>query len=114
MSRVRADLWCAAFVRRHNDLGNMCVISRKGDPSAGQIWVEISHLNGTVSLYTPALALDVQNTPTSRVFEQRYDAVEAHEVRDRIAREIEFDPDLWVVALEMRGDAHGLELVSRS
>ena len=29
---LRTDLWVAAFVRRHNDLGHLCVISRKVDP----------------------------------------------------------------------------------
>ena len=27
---LRSDLWTSAFVRRHNNLGNICVISRKG------------------------------------------------------------------------------------
>ena len=48
MSLFRSDLWCAAFVRRHNDLGNMCVVSRKGDPIAGQIFIEIDHLDGVM------------------------------------------------------------------
>ena len=53
---LRSDLWVAAFVRRHNDLGHICVIARKGDPAAGQIFIEIDHLDGTVSLFAPAPA----------------------------------------------------------
>ena len=41
----RSDLWTAAFVRRHNDLGHMCVVARRGDPIAGQIFIEIDHRN---------------------------------------------------------------------
>ena len=52
----RTDLWVSAFVRRHNDIGHLCVVSRRGDPIAGQIFVEVDHLNGEVSLYTPAPA----------------------------------------------------------
>ncbi len=44
----RSDLWAAAFVRRHNDIGHICVVSRKGDPIAGQIFIEIDHLNGVL------------------------------------------------------------------
>jgi hypothetical protein len=49
---LRTDIWASAFVRRHNDLGHICVVVRKGDPIAGQIFIEVDHLNGTVSLYT--------------------------------------------------------------
>ena len=50
---LRTDLWAAAFVRRHNDLGHFCVVERRGDPIAGQLFIELDHLNGTKSLYVP-------------------------------------------------------------
>lgn len=113
MARLRSDIWVAAFVRRHNDLGNFCVISRRGDPHAGQIWVEIDHLNGTVSLYTPVPAAMLEDDSGHRYFQKRYDHTDPLTVRERIAREAEFDDDLWVLSLEMRGDAHGLDLISQ-
>jgi hypothetical protein len=107
---LRTDLWTSAFVRRHNDLGHLCVISRKGDPVAGQIFLEVDHLNGKVSLLTPApsaLAGDTED----RLFQRRFDQVEPQKVSDRIAREREFDPDLWVISLELRsGDIGVTEL----
>lgn len=114
MARLRADMWCAAFARRHNDLGAMCVISRKGDASAGQIWVEVDHLDGTMSLFTPAAAMLAGDDRDQRLFEQRYAAVPAEQVRDRILREAEFDPDFWVVSLETRAKDIGLDLVKSS
>lgn len=106
----RTDLWVAAFVRRHNDIGHMCVVSRRGDPIAGQIFVEVDHLNGDVSLYTPAPATAVVESSEARVFQLRFDHVEPLKVRERILREQEFDPDLWVISLEMRSGELGLEL----
>lgn len=103
MSRIRSDLWCSALVRRHNDAGNMCVIARKGDAIAGQIWIEFDHLNGTSSLLTPApssSALDLDSSDL--VFQLRFDAVPHQQVADRIARESEFDPDFWHVVVESR------------
>ena len=105
----RTDLWVAAFVRRHNDIGHMCVVSRRGDPIAGQIFVEVDHLNGDVSLYTPAPATAVVESSEARVFQLRFDHVEPLKVRERILREQEFDPDLWVISLEMRSGELGLE-----
>lgn len=104
----RTDLWVAAFVRRHNDLGHLCVISRRGDPIAGQIFLEVDHLNGTVSLFTPAPAAMLPEDSEDRLFQRRFDRAEPVAVRDRILREQEFDPDLWVISLEMRSGDIGI------
>ncbi|MDR3475216.1 MAG: DUF1491 family protein [Devosia sp.] len=112
MSLFRTDIWVAAFVRRHNDLGHICVVARRGDPVAGQIFLLLDHLNGTVSLFTPAPSVKLQEEDgADRVFERRFDHVAAQQARDRIAREVDFDPDLWVVEVEMRGGDLGVRLV---
>ncbi|MDB5507346.1 MAG: hypothetical protein JWR75_1984 [Devosia sp.] len=111
MSLLRSDLWVAAFLRRHNDLGHVCVITRRGDPIAGQIFIEIDHLNGTVSLYTPAPAAARTDDGADWVFERRFDQVEPGKVRDRITREADFDPDFWVVSLELRRGDLGILVI---
>ena len=107
----RSDLWAAAFVRRHNDIGHICVVSRKGDPIAGQIFIEIDHLNGTVTLLTPAPSSARAEGDQDRLFVKRFDHGDPAAVRARIEREVDFDPDLWVLSLEMRGDDAGVTLV---
>ena len=107
----RTDLWVAAFVRRHNDIGHICVVSRHGDPVAGQIFVEVDHLNGTESLYVPAPMTARGDDTESRLFSLRLDRVEPMRLRERVLREQEFDPDLWVVSLEMRSGDLGLQVV---
>lgn len=111
MSPLRTDLWAAAFVRRHNDLGRICVVARRGDPIAGQIFIEVDHLNGTVSLFTPAPSALVPEDSADRIFQRRFDHVPPPEAAARIAREAEFDPDLWVLSLEMRDGEPGIEVV---
>lgn len=108
---LRTDLWAAAFVRRHNDLGHLCVISRRGDPVAGQIFLELDHLNGTVSLYVPAPIAARRDDGTDRVFQQRFHAAAPQQVRDRLEQEQRFDPDFWLITLEMRGTEIGIEVV---
>jgi hypothetical protein len=105
---LRTDLWVAAFVRRHNDIGHMCVVVRKGDPIAGQIFLEIDHLDGSVSLLTPAPAALRPEGDEDRLFQRRYDRVEPAKVSERIAQEHRFDPDLWVVSLELRRGEPGV------
>jgi hypothetical protein len=111
-SLLRSDLWVAAFVRRHNDLGRLCVVARRGDPIAGQIFVEVDHLSGTASLYTPAPAALRQDEDADRVFQCRFDHVEPAKIRERIERETGFDPDLWVITLEMRTGETGLSVIA--
>jgi hypothetical protein len=113
MSLFRSDLWVSAFVRRHNDLGHFCVLARRGDPVAGQIMLLVDHLNGTVSLFTPApSAKRREDDGADRVFECRFDRVEPLKARDRIAREIDFDPDVWVVELDLRTGDLGINVVA--
>lgn len=107
----RTDIWAGAFVRRHNDLGHMCVVSTRGDPIAGQLFIEVDHLNGTVSLYTPAPSAARTDDGEDRVFQLRFDRVEPGKVAERIAQEKRFDPDLWVIGVEMRSGDIGLSLV---
>lgn len=111
MSLLRSDIWCGVFVRRHNDLGHMCVVSRRGDPIAGQVFIEVDHLDGTLTLYTPAPMLSRSDDTAGLVFQQRLSRVPPDQVRERIAREVAFDPDLWVLSLDLRGDDVGIDLV---
>lgn len=111
MSPLRSDLWCGVFVRRHNDLGHMCVVSRRGDPIAGQVFIEVDHLDGTRSLFTPAPMVSRQDD-ASLVFQRRFSHAEPARVTQRIAQEVDFDPDLWVLSLDLRGDDPGIEVIS--
>ena len=101
MQRLRADIWSAGFVRRHNDLGHICVVARRGDPVAGQIWIEVDHLNGTSSLFGPAPSVLVEDDD-SFVFQCRLDRVESVKVQARLDREATYDPDFWIISLELR------------
>lgn len=108
MSPLRSDIWVAAFVRRHNDLGHICVVSRRGDPIAGQVLITLDHLNGTMSLFTPAPTAAREEETADRIFQLRLDHAEPAKVTERIAREADFDPDLWVIDLEMRNGDLGI------
>jgi hypothetical protein len=108
---LRSDIWVSAFLRRHNNLGNMCVVARRGDPIAGQVFIEVDHLDGTRSLFTPAPAAS-RPDDANLVFQRRFSRVEPEKVRERIEQEGRFDPDLWVLSLDLRGDDPGIDLVS--
>jgi len=108
MKRLRADIWVAAFVRLHTQRGNMCVIRQRGDDIAGQIWIEVDHLDGSSSLFVPAMQLDSDGQ--ERAFEARFDHASHQDVNARILQEQEFDPDFWVISLETRDVDIGLNI----
>lgn len=111
MNALRSDIWVGVFVRRHNDLGHMCVVARRGDPIAGQVFIEVDHLDGTTSLFTPAPTISRADDSAALVFQRRFDRATPAQVRERIAREIDFDPDLWVISLDLRGDDIGIDII---
>lgn len=88
----------------------MCVVARRGDPIAGQVFIEVDHLDGTRSLFTPA-PMASRRDDAALVFQRRFDHAEPAKVIDRIAREVEFDPDLWVLSIDLRGDDLGIEVI---
>lgn len=108
MKRLRADIWVSAFVRLHTQRGNMCVIRQRGDDVAGQIWVEVDHLDGSSSLFVPAMQLESDGQ--ERFFEPRFNHANYQEVDARIQQEQAFDPDFWVISLETRDSDIGLNL----
>ena len=71
----------------------------------------MDHLDGTHSLYTPAPMASRPND-ANLVFQRRFSRVDGQKVRERVAREVEFDPDLWVISLDSREDDIGLDVVS--
>ena len=110
MSQIRSDLWCAAFVRRHNDLGQVCVVARKGDPIAGQVWIDVDHLDGTRSLFGPAPSLVASEAGAGKLFQKRLEKVTGLEIRERLDKEARFDPDFWLLGLETRSNDLGVDL----
>ncbi|AVX05153.1 hypothetical protein MXMO3_02641 [Maritalea myrionectae] len=112
MKRLRADLWVSAFIRLHTQRGNMCVIRQRGDEIAGQIWIEVDHLDGSSSLYVPAMQLEPDSQ--ERIFEARFDHATYQDVNARIQQEQAFDPDFWVISLETRDTDIGLNVSESS
>lgn len=110
MTTIRAEIWCTAFVRQHNWRGNICVVAKKGDALAGQIWVEVDHLDGTSSLFIQASSTLQTSENGELLFQQRFEHAPNMAVRERVLQEEGFDPDFWLLILEDPKNQHGLAL----
>lgn len=110
--RVKSGLWVAAFVRRCHLEGAPAVVMRRGAEEAGAIFVVVDRLDGSNDLYAPAPQAEfAEAAPSDRLFQLVQGAVDAEALRNAIARETRFDPDVWVVALEDRSGRSFLDLV---
>ncbi|MCC6946894.1 MAG: DUF1491 family protein [Bradyrhizobiaceae bacterium] len=114
--RLKSAIWVAAYVRRSHLEGAFAVVRRRGAEEAGAIFIKVSRLDGTAALYAPAPQSAFEEArPGERLFvpvlRDTY-GTEA-EVEARLAREMKFDPDVWIVEVEDRRGRHFLELAPR-
>ena len=101
--RLTSAFWVSALLRRADLAGAAAVVRRRGDEAAGAIWVVVDRLDGSVDLHVPApQCVLADDTADERRFETVALRVAPAEVETRIASEIRFDPDLWVVEVEDR------------
>lgn len=102
-ARLRSDFWVSAYLRRCAVAGVAAVLRRRGAAEAGAIFITIDRLDGTVTVLGPA-----PQTETDPEGERRFSPVHKAETLDavdaeaRLQREIRFDGDLWIVAVEDR------------
>lgn len=94
--RLKSSIWVGAYVRRCSASGAFAAISRKGDGSAGAIFIEVLGTDG-VDLWAPALTDD-----GARAFAKFMEKASGLDVAERIEREARFDSDLWLVTVEDR------------
>jgi hypothetical protein len=115
--RLKTGIWVAAYLRRCNVEGVFAAVRRHGADEAGAIFVKINRLDGTGALYGPApqSAFD-EAQPADRLFVVlvgRDTPANDADIEARLAKEIRFDPDLWVIEVEDRSGRNFIDNVVR-
>lgn len=111
--RLKSAIWVAAYVRRCHLEGAFAVVRRRGAEEAGAIFIKVSRLDGTAALYAPAPQSDFDEAkPGDRRFVSVLPALYAPDadIEARLAREMKFDTDVWIVEVEDRAGRHFLDL----
>ncbi len=108
--RLKADIWVKAYMRRCEIDGAQAVLQRRGDADAGAIYIKVSRLDGTATLFGPAPAgMDVEREDRRWVRLLPGEAAPETECDAYLARQTEFDPDIWIVVVEDRQGRHFLD-----
>ncbi|HVV94663.1 MAG TPA: DUF1491 family protein [Hyphomicrobiales bacterium] len=113
--RVTSAIWAAAFIRRCHSAAIYAVVRRRGAAEAGAIFVVLDRLDGTRTLFGPAPQAAMADE--AEVSDRRFtmvgpEASEPEAVEAKLRREMDFDPDLWILEIEDRQGRHFLDLVA--
>ena len=102
--RLTARIWIDAYLRRLSLMNIPAYITYKGDPTAGVVMVKLATLDGKATCYQRSYDL----VTGERAWVVLSEGDEA-EVDAAIARQRQFDRDLWVVEVEDREGRHLLD-----
>lgn len=102
--RLTADFWVAAYLARLRLTDIPVFIVARGDATAGAVLVKQSPLDGTATLFQRSFD-PMTGTREWMVLSQGLEA----DVDAAVARQRDFDPDLWVIEVEDRQGRHLLD-----
>ncbi len=113
--RLRSDIWVAAYLRRCSSQNVFAVLRRRGASEAGAIFVKIDRLDGACALYGPAPQSEAQDSGDRLFFlAHKDDWIDCADAEARLARQIAFDSDLWIVEVEDRAGRNFLDLAKQT
>lgn len=99
--RLTSDFWVSALVKRVFAAGGFAAVAQRGASEAGSIFLLVRDRSGRARLFGPAAqASYAVSRPSERQFSLLADADE-EAISERLDRERRFDPDFWVVDIEL-------------
>lgn len=108
--RLRTEFWVKAYIRRCAVEGSSAVVVRHGDDDAGAIFIKVNRLDGTCLLFAPAPAgLSGAESDRRWVPVGSPAGISEVEVDTMLAREADFDADMWLIEVEDRAGRHFLD-----
>ncbi len=100
--RVTSDIWVHVFVRREANRGAFAALVKRGAIEAGAIYIVENLLDETHCVYGPAPQSLIGDETDDRKFETVLSNVPIEDVETYLARQKNFDPDIWIVETECR------------
>ena len=104
MTRLAAEFWVKAYIKRLSLENIAAYILHRGDDTAGSILIKVSCLDGHVALFEQAYDILADR----RVWNAVLTSLEP-QADEWIARQRNRDADLWVIEIESPSGAHFLD-----
>lgn len=105
-TRVKTQIWVQAFLRRTEADGFSAVLIQRGDTDAGAVLVKVNRFGGGCTVFTqvrddagqPAWLAGTGGEPVQEADADAY-----------VARQRQYDADLWVIEVEDPKGCYGLD-----
>jgi hypothetical protein len=111
--RIPAKLWVQAYLRARTGAGAFATVVKHGDDEFGTIWIKLVRPDGTAELYGLApepLSLEPRDAGERRFMRQhKPPTISDSEAEGLLARQRDYDADLWIIEVEDREGRHGLD-----
>lgn len=100
--RVTTDLWASALIRRVFTTSGFAAVIERGAAEAGAVFILTRDRMGATTLYGPAPQTSYDDArPDERFFSLLQADADDAAVAARLAKEKRFDPDIWVIEIEV-------------
>ncbi len=97
MARLKSSIYVQALIRRAEIAGAQAYLVRRGAEEAGAVFIRLNRLDGTSTVLSPA------SRGEERVWTRPLgEAADAQKCADYFAKQMRFDPDIWIVEIEDR------------
>lgn len=119
--RLHSHMWVSAFIRQVNNGGASAMLTRRGEATAGAIYIKVALLNRTAHLYSPAPLFLIEenakhNSPAPSLEHDRCwhlefgtDPLPEYEIDQFIQQQTKYDADIWVIEIEDTEGRHFLD-----
>lgn len=108
--RLTTDFWVSALLRKVRGENGFAYLARHGAAEAGAIFITVYNKDGKLALYGPAPQIFYQNPSSSdeRRFITILSGTDERLVAEKLEKEAQFDPDIWIVEIENYDNIHNL------
>ena len=108
---VKTEIWVKAHLRRCFAAGLTGVVARRGAAEAGSVFVKVTLLAGTSRLLSPAAGPTYDEEGGRRwEFPLGREPLKPDDIDRFLARQIAFDPDIWILDIDDPGGTGLLDL----
>ena len=109
MARLTSDFYVTALLRVVSRRGDYATIVKKGALQAGAVFMVLRARDGTITLYTPAPQQAYSDEAgTGRLFTISTTVTDDATLDNYMTKESRFDPDYWLVELELSNSSTDL------
>lgn len=104
--RLKAGFRASAIIRRAQLAGHFAALIKRGDEDAGALLLQLEYADRRLDLL-----MEANRGDGARVWRclNGHSPIDAARAAELIAKEKRIDPDLWIIAIEMNGDAEFLD-----